>query len=62
MGHFHINWSTSGYDWERFKSQEDAHKAASLLVRPNETFTVEQFDGARPVCAKLKSLTGRPVR
>lgn len=62
MPHFHISWSSSGYDWELFKSQEEANTAASLLVRPNETFTVEQFDGACPVCAKLKSLAPHSER
>jgi hypothetical protein len=53
--HFHINWFSVGIDWELFKSQEDAHKAASLLVRPHETFTVEQFHDNCPVCTKIKT-------
>jgi hypothetical protein len=34
--HYHISWSTVGYDWERFESHEVALKAASLIVKPDE--------------------------
>ena len=55
LPHYHINWFSVGFDWEAFKSQERARKAASLLVRPNETFTVEQFHDNCPVCEKIES-------
>jgi len=42
-----------GFDWEQFKSQQDALKAAWLLVRPHEAFTVERFDDNCPVCTKV---------
>ena len=53
--HYHINWSTSGFDWERFECYEAATKEASSMVRPDETFTIEQVDNDCIVCEKLKS-------
>jgi hypothetical protein len=60
--HYHINWSTAGYDWERFDSCEEATKAASILVKPEERFTVERFDHKCVVCEKLKSIAHLPSR
>ena len=60
LPHYHINWFSVGFDWEQFKSQQDALKAAWLLVRPHEAFTVEQFDDNCPVCTKIIPDTGKP--
>ncbi|HXT85447.1 MAG TPA: hypothetical protein VN745_00355 [Verrucomicrobiae bacterium] len=42
--HYHIRWSGSRLDWERFGTRQEAEKAASQLARPGETFTLEQVD------------------
>jgi hypothetical protein len=55
LRHYHINWFSVGFDWELFKSQQDALKTAWLLVKPHEPFTVEQFDDSCPVCTKIKT-------
>lgn len=42
--HYHIRWSDSKLDWERFSTPQEAERAAKQLVRPGETFTVEHVD------------------
>jgi hypothetical protein len=42
--HYHIRWSNSELDWERFSTSQEAEQAARQLVRPGETFTLEQVD------------------
>ena len=52
--HFHIRWSNpsgSNLDWEDFANREDAEGRAKELVRPDESYTIEQFDGNCPRCA-----------
>ncbi len=42
--HYHIRWSGSKLDWERFSTRQAAEQAASQLVRPGEAFTLEHVD------------------
>lgn len=42
--HYHIRWSGSKLDWERFSTREEAERAAGQLARPGETFTLEHVD------------------
>ena len=42
--HYHIRWSDSKLDWERFSTREEAEQAARQLARPGETFTLEHVD------------------
>ena len=42
--HYHIRWSDSTLDWERFSTRQEAEKAARHLVQPDETFTIEDVD------------------
>lgn len=42
--HYHIRWSDSKLDWERFSTRQEAERAAGQLVRPGETFTLEHVD------------------
>jgi len=51
--HFHIRWSGAKLDWEPFPTQEKAERQAKELVRPGETFTVEQFNGDCPRCLEI---------
>jgi hypothetical protein len=49
--HYHIRWSGAGaLDWDRFDTREEAEASARHFVRPRETYTVEEFDGACPRC------------
>jgi hypothetical protein len=64
--HYHIEFSSSGFDAARFESYEEAFEAAqnavqraqplaspdAIQVRPNETFKVEVFDYICPVCLR----------
>ena len=65
--HYHIDWSSTGFGSESFDSYAEAHEAAHSVVegnsptskaRPlpiaNETFKIEMFDNACPVCARFK--------
>ena len=54
MLHFHICWSESKLDWEAFETREDALTQAQELVRPGETYVVQQFDGDCPRCHHLR--------
>lgn len=42
--HYHIRWSDSKLDWERFSTRQEAERAATQLARPGETFTLEYVD------------------
>jgi hypothetical protein len=42
--HYHIRWSDSKSDWERFSTRQEAEQAARQLARPGETFTLEHVD------------------
>ena len=55
--HFHIRWSGGRLDWESFDSRTDAEASAIQLVRQQETYTIETFDEACPVCANLLKRT-----
>jgi hypothetical protein len=53
--HFHLIWSSSGFDSARFDHYHDAVDAAreSLKnVAPNSTFDVEMFDDPCPLCLR----------
>jgi hypothetical protein len=52
--HYHICWSDSKLDWERFRTRQEAEGAARELARPGETFTVNQHDDRTCMqCRKL---------
>lgn len=51
--HYHIRWKDSKLDWEAFPTREAAETEALALVRPEETYVVEQFDGDCPACSGL---------
>jgi hypothetical protein len=51
MAHYHIHWSgKDSLDWESFASRADAQASARELVRPGETYTIEERDEACPRC------------
>lgn len=52
--HYHIHWSSSKVDWERFSTREEAEETAGQLARPGETFTIESVDDKRCMhCLKI---------
>jgi hypothetical protein len=49
--HFHITWSSKATpDWEPFTSRAEAEAAATAMVRPGESFEVQEADGDCSVC------------
>ena len=53
--HFHIHWSsTDALDWQRFSTCEEASQRAQELVRPDETFTIEEYSTDCPFCNQYK--------
>jgi hypothetical protein len=65
--HYHIEWSSSGFDTERFETFGEAFDTAQATVqraqpemvnsietpvKPDETFKIEVFDNVCPVCIK----------
>ena len=62
MVHYHIHWLGGGsdkLDWEAFSTKIEAERAASQLVRPDERFAIDQFDGDCPLCkTQLQVSTG----
>lgn len=59
--HFHIRWSgVSDLDYERFDSREQADESAKLLVRRDETYSIEQFGDSCGRCAKAAAKAAKP--
>lgn len=55
--HYHIRWSDSKLDWERFSTRKEAEEAAGQLVLPGETFTLEPVDDR--TCVQCRGLYER---
>jgi len=43
-------------DYETFRTQEEAEASAEQLLRPNETYTIEERDGSCPRCRAALNL------
>lgn len=55
MLHYHIRWSSKQLlDWEAHPSRADAEARANNLVRPGETYTIEEHNESCPRCWNLK--------
>jgi hypothetical protein len=49
--HYHIRWWSGKLDWERYGSRAEAEAGARHLMRPGETYKVEEFsDTGCPRC------------
>jgi len=48
--HYHIRWSDSKIDWQVFTTSEEAQVEAVRLVRPGETYTIDEFGDECPQC------------
>jgi hypothetical protein len=60
--HYHIRWSgKEALDWESFPSHADAEACAKQLVRPNESYAIEEHGLGCPRCwAAVKSKSTQP--
>jgi len=55
--HYHICWLASGeLDWERHGTRTDAEEAAERLVRPDERYSVEQFEDNCAKCTVSRNM------
>jgi hypothetical protein len=50
--HFHIRWSESNVDWERFETRKEAEERAAQIALIGDTFTIEEFDYPCTRCAE----------
>lgn len=56
MAHHHIRWSGGILDWERFSTRAEAQASADQLMRPEETYSVEEYtDETCPNCSKWRA-------
>lgn len=61
MPHYHIRWSRKKeLDWERFDTRLDAQISAAQLVRPDETYTIEEHDEGCARCVAAYRIKTRP--
>lgn len=52
--HYHIRWSQSQMlDWERYGTRVKAEAGAKELVRPGETYVIEEYGAACERCRAL---------
>jgi hypothetical protein len=57
LPHYHIRWSEKAtLDWERFDTSAEAERNAKQLVRFNESYAIEECDGACPRCQDAMNL------
>lgn len=56
MRHYHIRWADLKLDWEAFRTESAAEEMAKEIVRPDETYTIEQFNGNCPRCSETSRL------
>ena len=57
LPHYHIRWSwRTALDWQCFNTRAEADARAKELVRREETYAIEEHDGACPRCRAAKEL------
>jgi hypothetical protein len=62
MNHYHIRWGDGTLDWEAFRNEENAQKAANSLVLDGETYAIEQLDGNCSRCHDFEKRMRMPER
>ena len=51
--HYHIRWSSASLYWQPFKTRAEANVRAVQLMRPGETYTIEEVDAHCPRCVEI---------
>jgi hypothetical protein len=46
--HYHIRWATAALYWQRFNTHAEANARATQLMRPLETYNIEELDARLP--------------
>ena len=57
VAHFHIRWSSSVLDWQAFSSTAEATASAERLVRPGETYAIEECETGKCLRCALLTVT-----
>lgn len=61
--HYHIRWSgKTELDWEGFDTRANAEASAKYLVRPGETYIIEEHGQSCARCAALHSKTAHAAK
>jgi hypothetical protein len=57
--HYHIRWQGGGgaVDWETWSTQAATKYSARQIVRPGETYVIEEFGEACMTCAAIRVKT-----
>ena len=53
--HYHILWSNSSLDWQRFPTKEEATIMAGQIKRRNESFTIVERNDECERCKMFNS-------
>jgi hypothetical protein len=51
--HYNIRWSSASLYWQRFNTHAEAKVRATQLMRPGETYTIEELDVDCPRCLEI---------
>jgi hypothetical protein len=51
--HYHIRWSNAAMYWERLNTHAEANVRAIQLMRPGETYTIEELNADCPRCLEI---------
>jgi hypothetical protein len=51
--HYHIRGSSASLYWQRFKTRAEADVRATQLMRPGETYSIEELDADCPRCLEI---------
>ena len=64
MTHYHIRWSSKEVlDWEAFDTRVEVEASAKQLVRPGETYSIEEQDETCPRCrTAMETKSMRDIR
>jgi hypothetical protein len=59
--HYHIRWQGGGgaVDWETRSTRAAAEYSARQMVRPGETYVIEEFGSVCMTCAATRVKTAR---
>jgi hypothetical protein len=50
---YHIRWSNVALYWQRFSTHAEAEERATQLMRPDESYTIEELDADCPRCLEI---------
>ncbi|PYU27555.1 MAG: hypothetical protein DMG32_06440 [Acidobacteria bacterium] len=57
--HHHIRWQGGALNWETWSTRAAAEYSARQIVRPGETYVIEEFGEACMTCGAIRVKTAR---